>query len=514
MIDPSAEEQRKNPGSVEDLRQLLPSQTTLYILWEIESDSRRRVSWAMQPPIPIGTVLQNRYRLLQILGQGGFGRTYLAADQGRFNEYCALKEFTPPQNSDYALEKSQELFEREASVLHKIRHPQVPEFKAVFEEGNRFFLVQDYIEGKPYSDLLDERLQQGGAFSPDEVLELIQQLLPVLSHIHGKGIIHRDISPDNIMYREQDGQPVLIDFGVVKAVATQLQGDSTTGPTTVGKPGYAPSEQIRGGEVYPCSDLFALAVTAIVLMTGRQPMELFDSNQMTWRWQSFVSHVPERLAAVLNRMLSYRPGDRYQSAVDVIEALDSLSSMGSAAKRGSTPTGIAPSAPSAEAASATSREAEANAEAPASQMRTVAVGRAMEASYERSGPPGQVRPVESRTIRNRRPPEQPESSFWDDPVAVGAVGAGIVALAGIGSWTIFSTLGREPAPPTPVATVAPSPAPSPTPAAPVQAQQTIKLLPGQPQEFTRTLGQGESITYRFEASRGDRLSASLINSAR
>ncbi|NJM56973.1 MAG: hypothetical protein HC857_05460 [Synechococcales cyanobacterium RU_4_20] len=103
----------------------------------------------MQPPIPIGTVLQNRYRMLQILGQGGFGRTYLAADQGRFNEYCALKEYIPPRDSAYAIEKSKELFEREASVLHRIQHPQVPNFQAVFEEDGRFFWCRTTSKAAP-----------------------------------------------------------------------------------------------------------------------------------------------------------------------------------------------------------------------------------------------------------------------------------------------------------------------------------------------------------------------------
>ena len=268
----------------------------------------------MRPSLPVGTILQNRYRVLSILGQGGFGRTYLAEDQGRFNERCALKELTPAQGGDYALDKSKELFQREAQILYQIQHPQIPQFRATFEQDQRLFLVQDYVEGQTYRELLDQRKAQGLAFSEGEALQFMRQLLPVMAHIHSKGVIHRDIAPDNVILRQQDSKPVLIDFGVVKELATRFQ-TMTTGvvqPTTVGKPGYAPIEQMQTGKAYPSSDLYSLAVTAVVLLTGREPQELFDDSTMTWYWQRWVTVNPG-FAQVLNRMLSYRPGDRYQS---------------------------------------------------------------------------------------------------------------------------------------------------------------------------------------------------------
>jgi serine/threonine-protein kinase len=115
----------------------------------------------MRPPLPNGTVLQNRYRLLSILGQGGFGRTYLAENQGRFNELCVLKELLPPQGGGYALEKSEELFQREAETLYQIQHPQIPRFWENFKQDQRFFLVQEYVEGQTYRTLLDRRKAQG-----------------------------------------------------------------------------------------------------------------------------------------------------------------------------------------------------------------------------------------------------------------------------------------------------------------------------------------------------------------
>jgi serine/threonine protein kinase len=107
----------------------------------------------MRPPLTTHTVLQNRYRIVRVLGQGGFGRTYLAQDQNRFNEYCVLKEFMPARGEPHQIQKAKELFKREAAVLYQLRHPQIPRFHALFEQEQRLFLVQDYVEGKNYRTL-------------------------------------------------------------------------------------------------------------------------------------------------------------------------------------------------------------------------------------------------------------------------------------------------------------------------------------------------------------------------
>lgn len=278
----------------------------------------------MQPPIPLQTVLQNRYRIIKILGQGGFGRTYLAEDIGRFNELCALKELIPLQSTRETFAKAKQLFQQEATVLYKIHHPQIPQFRASFEQEGRLFLGQDYVEGKTYWTLLQERQEANKTFTEVEVVQLLQQILPVLAHLHIRGIIHRDISPDNIIWREVDSKPVLIDFGVVNELATRIQAinyQSVT--TTVGKLGYAPIEQMQTGKVYPSSDLYSLAVSAIVLLTGKQPPALFDDEQFTWNWQRWAKVSPE-LADILDRMLSYKPSDRYQSVAEVAKALQSV----------------------------------------------------------------------------------------------------------------------------------------------------------------------------------------------
>jgi serine/threonine protein kinase len=280
----------------------------------------------MQPPIPLGTLLQQRYRVTKVLGQGGFGRTYLAQDTGCFDEMCVLKEFSPNDRGRDALKKSKELFHREAQVLYQINHPQIPKFRANFEEQKRLFLVQEYAEGKTVAKTLSDRLKNSTTFTETEAVEFIKNMLPVLSHIHGMGIIHRDISPDNVIFRDRDKLPVLIDFGVVKAGVTQLEVSTQIHQgTTVGKAGYAPGEQLQTGEAYANSDLYALAVTVVVMMTGRKPESLIDKSTLTWKWHQWVPTLTPWFAKILNKMLSRVPNSRYQSANEVAQALRSVS---------------------------------------------------------------------------------------------------------------------------------------------------------------------------------------------
>lgn len=281
----------------------------------------------MQPPIPTGTILQNHYRIKKVLGKGGFGRTYIAEDITRFDEICVLKEYNPGKQDAYVLEKSKELFHREAQVLYKIDHPQIPKFRGTFAAGRRLFLVQDFVEGTSYNNLLKRRRKEGQTFSQVEAFEFLQQMLPVLEHIHSKGIIHRDISPDNIILRKRDRLPVLIDFGAVKEGVAKIQEGGQLEGTTLGKIGYSPDEQLRTGKVFPNSDLYALGVTAVVLMTGREPQDLLDQNTMTWRWQQWIPTLNVHFGGILNRMLSARPQNRYQSATEVAQALRSIASL-------------------------------------------------------------------------------------------------------------------------------------------------------------------------------------------
>jgi serine/threonine-protein kinase len=288
----------------------------------------------MDNPINIGEILSDRYRIIKQLGQGGFGRTYLAEDLNRFHEYCVLKEFAPLMfQGTAALHKAAEMFEREAGILYKLQHPQIPRFRELFRVKHkgkgRLFLVQDYVEGQSYRNLLRVRQSQGLGFTEADVTQLLLQILPVLEYIHLMGVIHRDISPDNIILRASDLLPVLIDFGGVKQLAVDLKSQLVN-PKTIknietisilGKAGYAPVEQMQKGIVFPHSDLYALAATVLVLLTGKEPQQLMDSNTLAWKWQDEVNLSP-KLTKILERMLSKVPKERFQVAREVMEILD------------------------------------------------------------------------------------------------------------------------------------------------------------------------------------------------
>jgi serine/threonine protein kinase, bacterial len=285
----------------------------------------------LNPPVPAtnlaaGNVLEDRYRIVQQIGQGGFGRTYLCENLTRFNEPCVLKEFAPQVQGTYALEKAKKLFEREASVLHNLAHPQIPRFRELFEMktgSHGLFLVQDYVAGQTYRYLLAARQNQNRLFTEEEIQKLLIDTLPVLQYIHSLGVIHRDIAPDNLMLRSSDNLPVLIDFGGVKQIAVNAEIQATGNtevPTCLGKVGYAPYEQMQRGAVSANSDLYALAATCLVLLTGKEPTELIDPQSLTWNWRSAIN-LESNLGKLFDRMLQPNPTARYQSASEVLGAL-------------------------------------------------------------------------------------------------------------------------------------------------------------------------------------------------
>jgi serine/threonine-protein kinase len=275
-----------------------------------------------------GSLLANRYHIIRELGQGGFGRAYLAEDQNKFSEKCVLKEFAP-QVQGKEVAKAKELFQREAKVLYNLDHPQIPKFRELFEVTNNqesfLFLSQEFVDGESYLSILNKYQRSGRRFTEQEIIELFQQLLPVLSYIHSANVIHRDISPDNIIKRTSDRQPVLIDFGAVKEVAglvEQMYGKSLLG-TKIGKPGYVPNEQMIRGKIYPNSDLYALAATAVTLLTGKEPKDLCDTHNGVWNWSQYVTLSPE-FNRLLTKMLDFKPNNRYQSADEVLTVINGL----------------------------------------------------------------------------------------------------------------------------------------------------------------------------------------------
>ncbi|MDG2990634.1 serine/threonine protein kinase [Candidatus Synechococcus calcipolaris G9] len=297
-----------------------------------DPEERRSISQRFCTTCGMPLILKGHYVAEKLIGQGSFGAAYLARDLDTPSlRKCVLKQLRPNFTDPGDIATAQILFEREGAILGRLgEHPQIPSLFAFFDLdvetssphlGDRFFyLVQEYIDGKN----LEDELEQQGRFREEEILQFLKELLPVLQFIHDCGSIHRDIKPSNIMLANQgrisgQSQLYLIDFGAVKQLAgTYLTKKS--GHTGIYTPYFAPPEQMRGEQVYPSSDLYALAVTAIVLLTGKDAGELLDTYNDYWNWSSYVN-VSDRLAKILNRMLESIPNRRYPSAQDVLEAL-------------------------------------------------------------------------------------------------------------------------------------------------------------------------------------------------
>lgn len=262
-------------------------------------------------------LLKDRYRPIRSIGQGGFGRTFLAVDEDMLSKpYCVIKQFFY-QGKDF--EKAEELFRQEAVQLDVLgkEHPQIPELMEHLELDSGLYLVEEFIEGK---DLLEE-LKEQGAFEETKIKQLLNDLLPVLQFIHKNRVIHRDIKPENIIRRQIDDKLVLVDFGVSKLATETALG--RTG-TVIGTKGYAAPEQSQG-KVYFSSDLYSLGRTCFHLLTEEHPSNVFIEYG---DWQKYLriglqkSGIGDELKLILTKLLHTDIKERYQSAEEVLQDLD------------------------------------------------------------------------------------------------------------------------------------------------------------------------------------------------
>lgn len=267
-------------------------------------------------------LLRDRYRVLKPLGQGGFGATFLAQDEALPGEpSCVIKQLRPSATAPHILQMARELFEREARTLGKIgNHPQVPRLLDYFEDHEQFYLVQEYISGAT----LQQEVKRDGVLSEAGVKQFLSEILPLLQYIHERKVIHRDIKPANLIRRDQDVRLVLIDFGAVKNEVSQVTNQSEHTALTayaIGTPGFAPPEQMAMRPVY-ASDIYAVGVTCIYLLTAKSPKDL-DYNPTTGEimWEQLV-HISPHLTEVLRKMLEVSVRSRYQSAEEVLRALE------------------------------------------------------------------------------------------------------------------------------------------------------------------------------------------------
>lgn len=267
-------------------------------------------------------ILNNRYRVLQVLGRGGFGETFLAEDSFLPSKrHCVLKQLRSMSDNPQVYQIIQERFHREAAILEELGRAseQVPELYAYFEESGQFYLVQEWIAGQT----LAEKVRSDGLFTEPHVRQLLDDILPVLGFIHGRGIIHRDIKPDNVILRHANGKPVLIDFGAVKeSVGTMLNTQGQTiSSIVIGTPGYMSPEQGVGRPVFS-SDLYSLGLTVIYLLTGKLPQALpsdYRTGELLWRMHAPV--ISDHLAGILDKTIQYHPRDRFATAQEMLMAL-------------------------------------------------------------------------------------------------------------------------------------------------------------------------------------------------
>ncbi len=269
-------------------------------------------------------LLNNRYRIIRTLGRGGFGETYLTEDTHMpSRRKCVLKQLKPIVKQPKVPLWMKERFQREAAILEELGEgsSQIPQLYAYFSESEKFYLIQEWIEGLT----LDQYWSQFGNLHRDEVRQILLQLLPVLEYIHSRRIIHRDIKPENIILRQGDNLPFLIDFGAVKeAMATEVNHNSgnTTYSASIGTPGYMSSEQAAGRPIYS-SDLYSLGLTAIFLLTGKSPHELeTDPHNGEIIWQEHAPNLDLELAAVIDKAIRFHPRDRFTTAREMLNALN------------------------------------------------------------------------------------------------------------------------------------------------------------------------------------------------
>ncbi len=265
-------------------------------------------------------VLLRRYRPIQQLSSGGFGKTYLAEDIDKFNERCVIKQFAPQAQGTGALRIATRLFEDEARRLQQLgEHPQIPTLFAYFEQDSQLYLVQQYIEGQ---NLRDE-LELEGLSNEQKIRELLLELLDILKFVHQQNVIHRDIKPENIIRRRGDGKLVLIDFGASKQLSATV---SAKQGTKIGSFGYASLEQMENRQVYPASDLYSLGATCFHLLSGVKPWELWKKQGYSWvsNWQLHLRQpVSQELECILDKVLQEDYQQRYQSAEEILQDLHS-----------------------------------------------------------------------------------------------------------------------------------------------------------------------------------------------
>jgi eukaryotic-like serine/threonine-protein kinase len=273
----------------------------------------------------VGQTIQGRYYVVRQLGRGGVGVTFLAQDQQCFNSQCVVKQLKPKTSNPQTLITARKLFNREAEIMNRLGHcDRIPRLLAYFEQGQEFFLVQELIEGHD----LSQEILPGQPWSEVKTLAMVKDVLEVLLIVQQNNVIHRDLKPSNLMRRRQDNRIILIDFGSVKQVSTQIidAAGQVKQTVAVGTKSYMPMEQMMGRPGF-YSDIYALGVIAIQALTGIEPRELpiDDDGEIIWRRKLDPRvHYQPRFLDLLDQMVRYRHQERYAAAGAVLSDLKQL----------------------------------------------------------------------------------------------------------------------------------------------------------------------------------------------
>ncbi|MEG4851828.1 bifunctional serine/threonine-protein kinase/ABC transporter substrate-binding protein [Microcoleus sp. B5-D4] len=276
--------------------------------------------------VNLGHILHESYEIIALLGEGGFARTYTAVQINKPNNpLCVVKEIPfPPSNDARVLERARQRFEREASALCRLgNNSRIPELFDRFEENDYFYLVQEYVKGHP----LIQELAPGDRWNEKKTVALLREVLEILKSVHQEKIIHRDITPSNLIRRETDQQIVLIDFGAVKEISTftsNSTGEIFTSQA-IGTSGYMPAEQYKPQSLpQPYNDIYAVGIIAIQALTGRRPTNLPqdpETGEIVWDYLT-SEPVSDKLKNILTKMVRFHFQDRYQSVDEVLQDLD------------------------------------------------------------------------------------------------------------------------------------------------------------------------------------------------
>ncbi|MEO0967650.1 MAG: tetratricopeptide repeat protein [Cyanobacteria bacterium J06639_18] len=274
----------------------------------------------------IDKILDGRYQITKALSKGGFGETFLAKDVKRpGNPVCIVKKLHSSHENTEFLKVAGGLFKKEAAILKKLgKHDKVPTLLADIEEGQDFYLVEQFIPG----NTLNQEILAGKSWSEFTVISFLKEILTILHFVHSQGVIHRDIKPENIIRRTSDRKLVLIDFGAVKEIGTQIHQGQINLTITIGTPGYIPIEQTQGSPQFN-SDIYALGKIAIQALLGLNIQQLINlkdpSNpsmgEIIWENRKKIS---PKLANIINKMVRCDYSQRYHSANEVLADLEKI----------------------------------------------------------------------------------------------------------------------------------------------------------------------------------------------